>query len=292
MPSREHVQALIDGVRAGSSAGTIAETVARFYEPGVLPAVAGGLRQPQVVAVHDAKVVALLVDGDCAVIVWAFEFQPPNSRRRLRQRQVWVQTWKDDKVVAESRYPSGRGGPLLLTTDGLVLSALRPSVARAGLVLCATLVAFAIAEVVVRQFPQVQIIVQPLDEDRQPLDLAKVQRPLDPATTPPGRPGRTLAPGLYHLFYPGLQRPWLDQDGTIPVRINRAGIRDLTAAIKLAPRHINAHYLRGVARQALKEYAAAIKDYRQALSFLRAGDTREPIFRARLRKTEAASRKK
>ena len=187
MPSREHVQALIDGVRAGS----IGEIVARFYAPGVLPVVAEGLRRPQVVHLHDAKVGALAVDGDRVVIEWGFEFQRPKGRRRFRQQQVWVQTWKDDKVVAESRYPSGRGGPLLLTADGLVLNALRPAVARIGLVLASFAVAFVVAEVVVRQFPRVQIIVQPLDKDRQPLDFAKVQRPLDPSITPPGRPGRT-----------------------------------------------------------------------------------------------------
>jgi ketosteroid isomerase-like protein len=50
--------------------------------------------------VHEHRAVAVLADGDLAVINWHFEFTGQDSKR-LRFDQLALQTWNGDRIVEE-----------------------------------------------------------------------------------------------------------------------------------------------------------------------------------------------
>ncbi len=113
MSTRNHVQAVIDGILAGKILETFdahyAENVVmsenkkeervgkatnREYELQFL----GNIQE-----FHGAKVGRILVDGDHAAVEWTFDVTFKGGNRVVME-QVAVQTWKDGKIVREDFY--------------------------------------------------------------------------------------------------------------------------------------------------------------------------------------------
>jgi hypothetical protein len=110
--TRDHVEAVIDGILAG----TILETFDRYYaddvvmsENGINERVSKAVNRKYEeefvngVEFHGASVGRVIVDGDQAAIEWTLEFTPKGGAR-VTQKQVAVQTWRDGKIVREDFY--------------------------------------------------------------------------------------------------------------------------------------------------------------------------------------------
>lgn len=112
MSTREHVQAVIDGILAGDVLGTFdtwyAEDVV-MSENGVDERIGKAVNRAYEeafvngVEFHGAEVGAVIVDGDQAAVEWTFDLTPKGGERTL-QKQVAVQTWRGGKVVREVFY--------------------------------------------------------------------------------------------------------------------------------------------------------------------------------------------
>lgn len=110
MSIRPHVEALIALVEQGK----ILEAYDQFYGEGVVmsenlhPSTVGKaenrLREEafvaKVAAVHENRAVFSVVEGDRAIINWILDFTNTEGQR-LYFDQIAVQTWKDDRIVAE-----------------------------------------------------------------------------------------------------------------------------------------------------------------------------------------------
>ena len=112
MSTRDHVQAVIDGILKGA----ILETFDTYYADDVVMSENGvderrgketnrAYEQQFVEGVefHGAEVGAVLVDGERAAIEWTFDFTPKGGDRTV-QKQVALQTWRDGRIVREVFY--------------------------------------------------------------------------------------------------------------------------------------------------------------------------------------------
>ncbi len=113
MSIHQHVQAVIDGILAGTILGTfdtyyaedvvmsenlkderVGKTANREYEIKFLD---------NVQEFHGAKVGRVIIDGNNAAIEWAFDITFKDGNR-VQMEQVAVQTWKDGKIIREDFY--------------------------------------------------------------------------------------------------------------------------------------------------------------------------------------------
>jgi len=113
MNTKDHVQAVIDGILAGKGL----ETFEAYYADDVVMSEnkkderVGKAKnreyEQQFMATiqefHGATVGRTLVDGDHAAIEWTFDITFKGGNRVVIQ-QVAVQTWKNGKVVREDFY--------------------------------------------------------------------------------------------------------------------------------------------------------------------------------------------
>ena len=112
MPTRENVQAVIDGILAGK----LLETFDTYYGDDIIMSENGAderigkevnraYEQAFVdsVSFHGVEVGLVIVDGDHAAIEWAFDLTPAGGERTI-QRQMSVQTWRDNRIVREVFY--------------------------------------------------------------------------------------------------------------------------------------------------------------------------------------------
>ena len=109
MPSRERVQQLVAYVERGQ----ILEAIDEFYADDVVmqdnlnpPTVgkAANLERERAffsaIQVHEHRALAVLVEGDRAIINWLFEFTGADGIR-YRMDQIAVQQWRDGRIVRE-----------------------------------------------------------------------------------------------------------------------------------------------------------------------------------------------
>lgn len=113
MPNKTTVQALVDAI----SQGRILEAFEEFYADDVVmqenshPATEGKaanrVREEEFVSkvgeVFENRALAVLVDGDQSALQWVIDFRNKDGVR-IRINQVAIQTWKDEKIVAERFY--------------------------------------------------------------------------------------------------------------------------------------------------------------------------------------------
>lgn len=114
MGLRDHVQAVIDGILKGE----ILATFDAWYDDAVIMSENGGeprrgkaanrAYEEEFVAnvdFHGADVGRIIVDeaASLAAVEWTFDFTPKGAARMI-QRQVSVQQWAGDRIVAETFY--------------------------------------------------------------------------------------------------------------------------------------------------------------------------------------------
>lgn len=113
MSIKAHVQAVIDGVKAGK----VLETFDAYYADDVVMSenrkdervgkAANRKYEIQfldnVQEFHGAEVGRVIVDGDHAAVEWTFDITFKGGNR-VSMQQVAVQTWKNGKVVREDFY--------------------------------------------------------------------------------------------------------------------------------------------------------------------------------------------
>lgn len=124
MPTRSRVQDLVRYVVDNR----LVEALQEFYhddvvmqenaEPPRVGLAASIERQKMAKAmtaeIHEVKAVAVLVDGDCAVIEWHAEWTLAGGLR-VRIEEVALQTWRGDRIIHERFFYD----PTPLTTIGL-----------------------------------------------------------------------------------------------------------------------------------------------------------------------------
>jgi hypothetical protein len=112
MDTRNLVQAVIDGIQRGE----VLETFEKYYADDVVMSENGAEERVgkatnrtyeeafvNGVEFHAASVGRVIVDGPHASVEWTLEFTPKGGER-VTQRQVALQTWKDDLVAREDFY--------------------------------------------------------------------------------------------------------------------------------------------------------------------------------------------
>ena len=115
MSTRNHVQAVIDGILNGK----ILDTFDAYYADNVV--MSENLKDERVGKAanreyeikflenvqefHGAKVGRVIVEGDHAAVEWTFDVTFKGGNR-VAMNQVTVQTWKDGKIVREDFYHS------------------------------------------------------------------------------------------------------------------------------------------------------------------------------------------
>lgn len=113
MGTKDHVQAVIDGILAGK----ILETFDTYYGDNVVMSEnkteerVGKAKNREyelqflnnIQEFHGAKVGRILVDGDDAAVEWTFDVTFKGGNRVVME-QVALQSWKDGKIIREDFY--------------------------------------------------------------------------------------------------------------------------------------------------------------------------------------------